>query len=43
LATGGKAIITSTPNSDEDQFALIWKEANKRFDEFGNEQQLGAN
>ena len=26
LATGGKAIITSTPNSDEDQFALIWKD-----------------
>lgn len=43
LATGGKCIITSTPNSDEDQFALIWKEANKRFDEFGNEQALGAN
>jgi hypothetical protein len=43
LATGGKAIITSTPNSDEDQFAQIWKEANKRFDEFGNEQELGRN
>jgi hypothetical protein len=24
LATGGKAIITSTPNSDEDQYAQIW-------------------
>ena len=43
LATGGKAIITSTPNSDEDQFALIWQEANKRFDEFGNETKLGRN
>ena len=43
LATGGKAILTSTPNSDEDQFALIWKEANKRFDEFGNETELGRN
>lgn len=43
LATGGKAIITSTPNSDEDQFALIWKEANMKFDEFGNEQELGRN
>jgi hypothetical protein len=43
LATGGKAIITSTPNSDEDQFALIWKEANMRFDEFGNQQELGRN
>lgn len=43
LATGGKAIITSTPNSDEDQFAQIWKEANKRFDEFGNETIVGRN
>ena len=43
LATGGKAIITSTPNSDEDQFALIWKEANKKEDEFGNIQELGKN
>jgi hypothetical protein len=43
LATGGKAIITSTPNSDEDQFAQIWNEANKRFDEFGNEQDVGRN
>jgi len=43
LSTGGKCIITSTPNSDEDQFALIWTEANKRFDEFGNEQKLGTN
>jgi hypothetical protein len=43
LATGGKAIITSTPNSDEDQFAQIWNEANKRFDEFGNETKLGKN
>lgn len=37
LATGGKAIITSTPNSDEDTFAVIWKDANKTFDEFGIE------
>lgn len=43
LATGGKAIITSTPNSDEDQFATIWKEANKRYDSDGNETELGAN
>ena len=43
LATGGKAIITSTPNSDEDQFAQIWNEANKRFDEYGNETELGRN
>ena len=43
LSTGGKAIITSTPNSDEDQFAIIWKQANKRVDEFGNETELGVN
>lgn len=42
LSTGGKAIITSTPNSDEDQFALIWKGANKTQDEFGNENPNGV-
>jgi hypothetical protein len=43
LSTGGKAIITSTPNSDEDQFAFIWKQANKCVDEFGNPTPLGVN
>jgi hypothetical protein len=43
LSTGGKAIITSTPNSDEDQFALIWKGANKTEDDFGNTTELGTN
>jgi hypothetical protein len=43
LATGGRAIITSTPNSDEDTFALIWAEANKKFDEYGNESTVGTN
>jgi hypothetical protein len=43
LSTGGKAIITSTPNSDEDQFATIWKQANKTFDEFGVQTPLGKN
>lgn len=43
LSTGGKAIITSTPNSDEDLFATIWKEANRKFDEFGNETKVGRN
>ena len=43
LSTGGKAIITSTPNSDEDMFATIWKEANKCFDEFGNATKIGRN
>jgi len=43
LATGGKCIITSTPNSDEDTFANIWTQANKLFDEHGNEQEVGVN
>jgi len=43
LATGGKCIITSTPNSDEDQFATLWKGANKCFDEFGNPTEIGVN
>ena len=43
LATGGRAIITSTPNSDEDTFATIWKQAENKFDEHGNEQELGTN
>jgi len=43
LATGGKCIITSTPNSDEDQFAQIWRGANKCFDEQGNETPVGIN
>ena len=43
LSTGGKCMITSTPNSDEDQFAMIWKEANKRFDEYGNDKITGTN
>jgi hypothetical protein len=43
LATGGKAIITSTPNSDDDQFALIWKAANKMQDEYGNPKDVGVN
>ena len=45
LATGGKAIITSTPNSDEDTFATIWKESQDLFDEYGNakEDRTGRN
>jgi hypothetical protein len=43
LATGGKAIITSTPNSDEDQFALLWKGALKTEDAYGNPTDLGIN
>ena len=43
LATGGKCIITSTPNSDEDQFALLWKGANKCVDEYGEPTEVGTN
>jgi hypothetical protein len=43
LATGGRAIITSTPNSDEDTFATIWKQAEEKFDAHGNETELGSN
>ena len=43
LATGGKAIITSTPNSDDDQFSIIWRGALKNLDEFGNVTKLGSN
>jgi hypothetical protein len=43
LSTGGRCIITSTPNSDEDQFAEIWHAANKKFDANGIEQKVGIN
>jgi len=42
LATGGKCIITSTPNQDNDQFAQIWKASNPE-DEYGNITELGKN
>jgi hypothetical protein len=43
LATGGKCIVTSTPNSDDDTFATIWKGANDCFDAHGNAQETGKN
>lgn len=43
LSTGGKCIITSTPNTDEDQFADIWFGANKQVDSNGNETEIGTN
>lgn len=43
LSTGGKCIITSTPNQDDDQFAQIWKQATKTIDEYGNETEVGVN
>jgi hypothetical protein len=43
LSTGGKCIITSTPNTDEDQFAEIWFGAEKNIDSNGNEMEVGVN
>lgn len=43
LSTGGKCIITSTPNTDEDQFADIWFGANRLIDNQGNEVEIGTN
>ena len=43
LATGGKCIVTSTPNSDDDTFAGIWHSSQKTVDEYGNEQDVGIN
>lgn len=43
LSTGGRAIITSTPNSDEDQFAQLWYGAMNTEDEFGNKTDIGKN
>lgn len=41
LATGGSCIISSTPNSDEDQFAQIWFAANDTIDDNGFERKDG--
>jgi hypothetical protein len=38
-----KPLLLSTPNSDEDQFALLWKGANKCEDAYGNPTELGIN
>lgn len=43
LSTGGRCIITSTPNFPDDQFAQIWKQACKTIDQYGNEQEVGLN
>lgn len=42
LSTGGSCIITSTPKSDEDQFAQIWKGAIDNTDEYGNKTANGV-
>ena len=43
LSTGGKCMITSTPNQDNDQFAQIWRQAEKTMDEYGNNTDVGIN
>lgn len=43
LATGGKCIITSTPNTDEDMFAKLWNGATDCFDSHGEVTKLGKN
>jgi hypothetical protein len=45
LSTGGSCIITSTPKSDEDQFAQIWRAAIDNVDQYGNfrKDHLGKN
>jgi hypothetical protein len=42
LAEGGGCIITSTPNNDEDEFAQIWRGANRTQDEYGIENPDGV-
>jgi len=41
LSTGGGCIITSTPRSDEDMFAQIYKGALDNLDQFGNPMASG--
>lgn len=43
LSTGGKCIVTSTPSMPDDQFADIWNAALDRFDDNGNEMEVGRN
>jgi len=43
LSTGGKCLITSTPNVDDDQFAQIWFESQRTIDEWGNKSEVGTN
>jgi hypothetical protein len=43
LSTGGRVIITSTPNTDEDQFADLWFGAETTVDNNGNDMDVGRN
>ena len=35
ISTGGKVIMTSTPNSDQDKFAELWFDSQRKIDEEG--------
>ena len=41
--TGGKCIITSHTNNDDDLYAQLWRGANKLQDEYGNPAEVGLN
>lgn len=43
LSTGGRCIITSTPNTDSDIFAQVYKNAENTIDEQGNTTDVGFN
>ena len=43
LSTGGSSIITSTPGSDEDEFAQLWRGANDTILPNGEESPVGKN
>lgn len=43
LSTGGKCIITSTPDTDEDRFSQIWFTANQLTNERGETVETGPN
>jgi hypothetical protein len=43
ISRGGKLIITSTPNGDQNLFAKLWQGANNCIDEYGNPTNVGVN
>ena len=43
ISRGGKLIITSTPNGDQNLFATLWQGANNCIDEYGNPTDVGIN
>ena len=43
LSTGGDSIVTSTPGSDEDEFAQMWRAANDTIRPDGSDGDVGRN